>query len=152
MVYSFISSKEHPDGFRLDDEHESSESYKIRYSSTPLVIPLPYNVWFPCIVVWYKALDLLKCFWYVKMSSSGGEQSSKCCHLCIVLSDSTKLDCTQLNHTSSTSINITLSRTMRTPIAPSGIFCSAFHPAIPTTELVIVLVLHSSKVTHNMEK
>lgn len=57
-----LSSRKRPDGYQLDDEYESSESYKTGRSSTPLVIPLPYDVWFPRIVVWCKALDLLKRF------------------------------------------------------------------------------------------
>ena len=55
-----LESPSHPIGFELDAEYESSESYRTGRSRIPLVIPLPYNVWFPRIVVWCKALDLLK--------------------------------------------------------------------------------------------
>ena len=55
-----LESPSHPVGFGLDAEYESSESYRTGRSRTPLVIPLPYSVWFPRIVVWCKALDLLK--------------------------------------------------------------------------------------------
>ena len=55
-----LSSSEYPAGFRLYEEYESIESYKTGRSSKPLVIPLPYNVWFSRIVAWCKALDLLK--------------------------------------------------------------------------------------------
>ena len=55
-----LASDGYPAGFRLNEEYESLESYKTGHSSKPLVIPLPYIVWFPCIVVWCKALDLLK--------------------------------------------------------------------------------------------
>ena len=55
-----LASSEFPAGFRLNEEYESLESYKTGHSSKPLIIPLPYDVWFPRIVVWCKALDLLK--------------------------------------------------------------------------------------------
>lgn len=55
-----LASDSYPAGFRLNEEYESLESYKTGHSSKPLVIPLPYEVWFPRIVVWCKALDLLK--------------------------------------------------------------------------------------------
>ena len=55
-----LSLIEYPAGFGLNEEYESLESYKTGRSSKPLVIPLPYGVWFPRIVVWCKALDLLK--------------------------------------------------------------------------------------------
>jgi hypothetical protein len=55
-----LDSATYPAGFGLDEEYESSESYKTGRSRNPLVIPLPYSVWFPRIVVWCKALDLLK--------------------------------------------------------------------------------------------
>jgi len=58
---SALSSSQHPVGFGLDEEYEALESYKTGCSSKPLVIPLPHGVWFPHIVVWCKALDLLKC-------------------------------------------------------------------------------------------
>ena len=51
---------EYPAGFGLNEEYESVESYKTGRSSKPLIIPLPYEVWFSRIVVWCKALDLLK--------------------------------------------------------------------------------------------
>ena len=57
-----LSSDSYPVGFNLSEEYESFESYKTGRSTKPLVIPLPYNVWFPRIVVWCKALDLLKRF------------------------------------------------------------------------------------------
>jgi hypothetical protein len=57
---SALASDEYPAGFSLHEEYESVESYKTGRSSKPLVIPLPYDVWFPRIVVWCKALDLLK--------------------------------------------------------------------------------------------
>jgi hypothetical protein len=55
-----LSSEEYPAGFGLSEEYESLESYKTGRSIRPLIIPLPYDVWFPRIVVWCKALDLLK--------------------------------------------------------------------------------------------
>lgn len=59
-LQSVLGSKAFPDGFRLNEEYESFETYKTGRSVKPLVIPLPYNVWFPRIVVWCKALDILK--------------------------------------------------------------------------------------------
>lgn len=56
-----IESHEYPAGFGLNEEYESIESYKTGRSSKPLVIPLPHDIWFPRIVVWCKAVDLLKC-------------------------------------------------------------------------------------------
>ena len=66
--YAFILALEtalqdpetYPAGFHLNEEYESTESYKTGRSVKALEIPLPYNVWFPRIVVWCKALDLLK--------------------------------------------------------------------------------------------
>lgn len=55
-----LASTEHPAGYRLNDEYESTESYKTGRSSKSLVISLPYDIWFPRIVLWCKALDLLK--------------------------------------------------------------------------------------------
>jgi hypothetical protein len=55
-----LNSGEYPAGFHLNGEYQSFESYKTGRSTKALVIPLPYNVWFPRIVVWCKALDLLK--------------------------------------------------------------------------------------------
>lgn len=52
----------YPAGFHLSEEYESFESYKTGRSTKPLVIPLPYDVWFPRIIVWCKALDVLKRF------------------------------------------------------------------------------------------
>ena len=54
-----LSSEEYPAGFHLSDEYESSESYRTGRSSRPLVIPLPHDIWFPRILVWCRALDLL---------------------------------------------------------------------------------------------
>ena len=54
-----LLSEDYPAGFNLNDEYESSESYRTGRSSRPLVIPLPHDIWFPRIVVWCKALDLL---------------------------------------------------------------------------------------------
>ena len=56
-----LASTEHPAGYRLNDEYELMESYKTGRSSKSLVISLPYDIWFPHIVAWCKALDLLKC-------------------------------------------------------------------------------------------
>ena len=55
-----LASEEYPAGFGLDEEYESLESYKTGRSTKLLTIPLPYDIWFPRIVVWCKALDLLK--------------------------------------------------------------------------------------------
>jgi hypothetical protein len=55
-----LSSDEYPAGYGLNDMYESVETYKTGQSSKLLVIPLPHNVWFPRIIVWCKALDLLK--------------------------------------------------------------------------------------------
>jgi hypothetical protein len=56
-----LASNNQPAGFGLNEEYESVESYKTGRSSKALIIPLPHQVWFPRIVVWCKALDLLKC-------------------------------------------------------------------------------------------
>ena len=55
-----LSSGERPAGFGLADEYESLESYTTGRSSKPLSIALPHDIWFPRIVVWCTALDLLK--------------------------------------------------------------------------------------------
>jgi hypothetical protein len=55
-----LASSECPAGFGLSEEYGSVESYKTGRSTKPLIIPLPHEVWFPRIVVWCKALDLLK--------------------------------------------------------------------------------------------
>jgi len=57
-----LSSDTFPAGFHLNEEYESFETYKTGCSAKPLVIPLPYDTWFPRIVVWCRALDLLKRF------------------------------------------------------------------------------------------
>ena len=57
-----LDSETYPAGFHLNEEYESFETYKTGRSTKPLVIPLPYRVWFPRIIVWCKALDLLKRF------------------------------------------------------------------------------------------
>ena len=59
-LHAALNSSEYPAGFGLNMEYESLESYKTGRSSKPLTIPLPHEVWFPRIVVWCKALDLLK--------------------------------------------------------------------------------------------
>jgi hypothetical protein len=58
-----LASNNQPAGFGLNEEYESVESYKTGRSSKALIIPLPHQVWFPRIVVWCKALDLLKRLW-----------------------------------------------------------------------------------------
>ena len=55
-----LDSTSFPAGFGLDEEYKSSESYRTGCLRNPLVIPLPYGVWFPRTVVWSKALDMLK--------------------------------------------------------------------------------------------
>ena len=55
-----LSSGERPANFALNDEYRSLESYTTGRSSKPLVITLPHDIWFPRIVVWCTALDLLK--------------------------------------------------------------------------------------------
>lgn len=55
-----VESDSHPAGFGLDEEWVSIESYTTGRSSTPLSIPLPYGVWFPRVVIWCQALDVLK--------------------------------------------------------------------------------------------
>ena len=55
-----LTSSDYPDGFGLHDVYEPLESYKTGRSSKPLIIPLPHDIWFPRIVVWCKAIDLLK--------------------------------------------------------------------------------------------
>lgn len=57
-----LASPAYPAGFLLNEEYESFESYKTGRSTKALTIPLPYEVWFPRVVVWCKALDLLKRF------------------------------------------------------------------------------------------
>lgn len=54
-----LTSRSFPSGFNLNDEYGSLESYTTGRSAKPLVIPLPYKIWFPRTVVWCKALDLL---------------------------------------------------------------------------------------------
>ena len=51
-----------PAGFNLNKEYESFEAYKTGRSAKPLIIPLPQSIWFPCIIVWCRSLDLLKRF------------------------------------------------------------------------------------------
>ena len=65
-----LSSAAHPAGFHLNEEYESFETYKTGRSTKALVIPLPYDVWFSRIIVWCKALDLLKRFPLCKAMSS----------------------------------------------------------------------------------
>jgi len=55
-----LASSDYPNGFRLHEEYEPLESYKTGRSSKPLVISLPHSIWFPRIIVWCKAMDLLK--------------------------------------------------------------------------------------------
>jgi hypothetical protein len=55
-----LTTNEYPAGFNLSEKYDSFESYKTGRSSRPLIIPIPYDVWFPRIIVWCKALDLLK--------------------------------------------------------------------------------------------
>ena len=55
-----LDSDEYPDGFSLDEEYGPSESYKTGRSTKSLIVPLPYMVWFPQIIVWCKTLDCLK--------------------------------------------------------------------------------------------
>jgi hypothetical protein len=57
---SALNSHQYPAGFGLEEEYESLESYRTGRSSKALVIPLPHEVWFPRIIVWCKAVDLLK--------------------------------------------------------------------------------------------
>ena len=57
---SLNDSESYPAGFNLQEEYETSESYRTGRSTKPLEIPLPYDVWFPRVVVWCKALNLLK--------------------------------------------------------------------------------------------
>lgn len=54
-----LASNSYPSGYNLNDEYESLESYTTGRSTKPLVIPLPYEIWFPRMVVWCKAVDLL---------------------------------------------------------------------------------------------
>lgn len=65
-----LSSSSYPAGFGLNEEYESLESYRTGCSTKLLIIPLPYNVWFPRIVVWCKALDLLKCLSICKAAAT----------------------------------------------------------------------------------
>ena len=58
-----------PAGFGLNEEYQSFEAYKTGRSAKPLIIPLPYSVWFPRIIVWCKSLDLLKRFQLCKAMS-----------------------------------------------------------------------------------
>jgi hypothetical protein len=60
-LHSALESDKYPTGFGLNEEYESVESYKTGHSLKPLIIPLLYKVWFPRIVIWCKALDILKC-------------------------------------------------------------------------------------------
>lgn len=59
QLSSDLASHSYPAGYNLNDQYHSIESYTTGRSSKPLVIPLPYEIWFPRIVVWCKALDLL---------------------------------------------------------------------------------------------
>ena len=54
------NSECYPAGFNLQEEYETSESYRTGRSTKPLEIPLPYDMWFPRVVIWCKALDLMK--------------------------------------------------------------------------------------------
>jgi hypothetical protein len=65
-----LQSEVRPAGFHLNNEYESFETYKTGRSTKPLVIPLPYQVWFPRIIVWCTALDLLKRFPLCKSMSA----------------------------------------------------------------------------------
>jgi hypothetical protein len=53
---------DYPAGFHLMDEYESFEAYKMGRSAKPLVIALPHDVWFPRILAWCQALDILMRF------------------------------------------------------------------------------------------
>lgn len=55
-----LASHSYPAGYNLNDEYDSIESYTTGRSPRPLVIPLPYEIWFPRVVVWCKALDLME--------------------------------------------------------------------------------------------
>ncbi|KAF9642920.1 hypothetical protein BDM02DRAFT_3192471 [Thelephora ganbajun] len=59
-LHNALASNKYPTGFGLNMEYNSVVSYKTGHSSKLLTIPLPYEVWFPHIVIWCKALDLLK--------------------------------------------------------------------------------------------
>lgn len=61
-----LTSHSFPSGFNLNSEYESLESYTTGRSMKPLVIPLPHKIWFPRMVVWCKALDLLNRIQLVK--------------------------------------------------------------------------------------
>lgn len=54
-----LACHSYPAGYNLNDDYDSIESYVTGRSSRPLVIPLPYEIWFPRVVVWCKALDLM---------------------------------------------------------------------------------------------
>ena len=49
-----------PAGFGLSDTYESVETYSTGHSRKGLRIPLPYNVWFPRVLLWCQAVDLYK--------------------------------------------------------------------------------------------
>lgn len=54
-----LASHSYPAGYNLNNEYDSIESYTTGRSLRPLIIPLPYDIWFPRVVVWCKALDLM---------------------------------------------------------------------------------------------
>ena len=70
LALDSVLSFSYPAGFGLTEEYESLESYRTGHSTKTLTIPLPYDVWFPCIVVWCKALDLLKCLSICKIAAT----------------------------------------------------------------------------------
>jgi hypothetical protein len=51
-----------PQGFTLNNIYESTETFHTSCCQVGLTVPLDYEVWYPCILLWCQALDLLKCF------------------------------------------------------------------------------------------
>lgn len=51
-----------PQGFMLDKLYESTETFSTGRCKNGLTVPLDYEVWYPRILLWCQALDLLKQF------------------------------------------------------------------------------------------
>jgi hypothetical protein len=51
-----------PAGFGLTEPYEPVETFRTGRARKNLAIPLPHDVWFPRILLWCQALDLLKRF------------------------------------------------------------------------------------------
>lgn len=48
-----------PEGFRLSENYVSNETFFTGHAKNGLTIPLPYERWYPRIIEWCQALDLM---------------------------------------------------------------------------------------------